>query len=112
MRAAREQPRIFVAKVLGVLCLMGCSLAAGILLGGGGGDDNDAVVRAQQSRVRAAERALGDQADELRRARGQLTRERAAHAHTRARLRACARRNVRLRRDLRRARRALARARR
>ena len=96
MRAAREQPRIVIAKALACLCL----LAAGVALGAANdrGDRDD--VRAMHVRATAAEQTARDRHAELEETRTQLrdaTAARARAKHALDRLRSI---NRRLRRDL------------
>lgn len=109
MRVVREQPRLVTAKALGLLCLAACGVVLGMALGGdsGAGASDKATARTAHTQLTAAEQSLRGQADLLRATRTQLDRARAARARTAARLRAARRNNVKLRRDLRRVRRAL-----
>ncbi len=107
MRAAREHPRLVVAKALGMLCLVGCGFALGLLVGGG-----EEVPRSTQLRLLTAERTARSAVHVNRDTRAQLARERAARAHAEDRLRVAKRNNVKLRRNLRVVRRALLRERR
>ncbi len=112
IRAAREQPRLVVAKTLGLLGLLVCGVAFGALLGGdSGADARDDAARTTQLRLVGTERALRSEGDLLRTTRARLDRSRTARARTAARLRTAQRTSVKLRRDLRRVRRALIRAR-
>ena len=113
MRAAREHPRLVAAQIVGVLCILGCAFALGLLLGGGDGDDEqeDRVARSTQLRLITAERTRRGDADALRETRALLTRSREVRTRMRARLRNAVRDNVKLRRDLRVVRRALLRER-
>ncbi len=112
MRAVREQPRLVVAKALGMLCLVACGLVLGLLLGGDGRDAAaEQASRTAQLRLVATERTLRGESDQLRDTRALLARSRAVRARTRARFRAAQRENAELRSDLRRARRAAVRAR-
>lgn len=112
MRAAREQPRLVIAKSLGLLAVAACGVVLGLLLGADSGPDaGHEAARTTQLRLISTERTLRGQADELHATRARLERARSARARTAARLRATRRANATLRRDLRRVRRALIRAR-
>ncbi len=106
-RAVTEHPRLVVAKAIGMLCLVGCGLALGLLLRGG-----DEVPRSTQVRLVSAELSARNEASVNREMRAQLERARAARAHAEERLRVAKRNNVKLRREIRVVRRALLRARR
>lgn len=108
MRAAREQPRIVIAKTLACLCL----LAAGIALGAAIDRGDPDHVRATQVRATAAEQTARDRHAQLEQTRAQLqdaTAPRARAKHALDRLRGV---NRRLRRDLNEAERLLRQARR
>ncbi len=112
MRVVREQPRLATAKALGLLCLAAFALVLGLSLGGNSGADaSDDAARTVQLRLTAVEQTLEAQSDRLQQTRAKLERSRRVRARTSARLRAAQRSNVKLRRDLRRVRRALIRAR-
>lgn len=99
MRAMREQPRLVVAKALGMLSLVVCSLVLGFLLRGDSGDDE--AARSTQLRLVAAERTLRGEAELLRDTRAELAESRVARDRLRARVSATSRSNARLRRGLR-----------
>jgi septal ring factor EnvC (AmiA/AmiB activator) len=99
VRRLREQPRVVVASVVGLLALF----AAGLLIGIAVGDDRD-EVDALKARAAAAERRAGQLRDELDSTSAQLD-DRSSSLHAaEARARRLERRNTRLRRQLRRAR--------
>lgn len=112
MRAAREHPRLVVAKALGLLAVAACGLVLGLLLRGDGGAVASAdAARSAQVRLISTQQTLRSEAVLLETTRAQLDRSRAARKRTAVRLRTAQRASAKLRRDLRRVRRALIRAR-
>lgn len=112
MRAAREHPRLVVAKALGLLGVAACGLVLGLLLRGDSGANASAdAARTAHVRLISTEQTLRSEADLLQTTRAQLDRSRTARIRIAARLRTARRANAKLRRDLRRVRRALTRAR-
>lgn len=112
MRVMREQPRLVTAKALGLLCLAAVALVLGLSLGGdSGADASDKAARTAQLRASSTRQALRDQSDRLHETSAKLQRSRQVRARISARLRTAQRANATLRRDLRRVRRALLRAR-
>jgi predicted nucleic acid-binding Zn-ribbon protein len=106
VRRLREQPRVVVASVVGLLALF----AAGLLIGIAVGDDRD-EVDAAKAHAAAAERRVGQLRHELDDANARLDDASSSLHAARARVGRLERRNARLRRQLRQARRAAARVR-
>lgn len=96
MRAAREQPRIVIAKTLACLCLLAAGIAIGTAIDGG---DRD-FVRAMQVRASAAEQAARERHAQLAQTRTQLRAATAARARAKHALDRLRRENRRLRREL------------
>ena len=96
MRAAREQPRIVIAKTLACVCL----LAAGIALGTVVDSDDRNTARAMHLPATAAEQSARDRHAELQHRDADLQRSLAARARARHALERLRRVNGRLRRDL------------
>lgn len=105
MRALQEQPRLVVAKALGMLLLLGSAFVLGLLLPGEGGDADGVAASdpspTAQPRPIAAQQTPPREDDLLRRTRAQLARSRAAHGRLQMRLRSVSRTSARLQRDLR-----------
>jgi chromosome segregation ATPase len=106
VRRLREQPRVVIASVVGLLALF----AAGLLIGITVGDDRD-EVNAAKARAAGAERRVVQLRNELDDANARLDDASSSLHAAQARASRLERRNARLRRQLRRARRAAQRAR-
>jgi septal ring factor EnvC (AmiA/AmiB activator) len=108
MRAAREHPRLVIAKALAGLLLV----AAGIAIGTAMDSGRREVPHGIQVRLVSAEQSARDQNGELERTSAELKRVTAARTRTEHTLRGLRGANRRLRRDLRVAERSLRRAKR
>lgn len=96
MRAAREAPRVAIAKALAVACLLAVGLAIGVVIAGDNGDE----TRATQVRLDSAERQVHERAAELQRSRTEVRGAVAARARAQRALARLRRENRGLRRDL------------
>ena len=102
MRAVKEQPRLVVVRVLAALCVLGAGIAIGAVAGG---EDRDAV-RAVEVRLAGAQQEARDQRTELQHMSAELERAVAARSRAKQALDRLRRANVRLRAQLKIARRA------
>lgn len=102
MRTVAEQPRLVLARVLGVLCLIAAGVAIGGVLGGGDGD----ATRATQMRLVSATQSARGQRAEVLRITAELDSAVAARTRAERALRYQRRVDRRLRRELKVARRA------
>lgn len=100
MRAAREQPRIAVARAVVALALIGAGFLIGSVMAGG----DHGLARAEQQQTVLARHAAAAEA-QLRTTDERLTGATAALHHIRSRLSAAERANRQLERELRDARR-------
>lgn len=96
MRAAREQPRLVIARVLAGICLVLAGVAIGSALNG----EDTRRADATQLRLVSAQRSLADGRADLLTASDRAGRAEAAARRARAQARALARSNRRLRHEL------------
>ena len=96
MRAAREQPRVVIAKALALLCLLAGGIAIGTAIGGGDRDE----VRELRVRATSAEQTARTGQVELERIDTERREAVAARARAKRALARLRRVNRGLRRDL------------